>query len=80
MPSNQPQCAYGDSGSVLDELILRISHDHPLFKTDNAAVYSMLDEASRGSVYASSVKTYSRTKNGRDAWNAMVSSHAGNDK
>ena len=72
--------AYGESRSVLDELIERLSHTHPLFKSDNAAVYSMLEEATRGSVYASSIKTYSRSKNGRDAWTSMVSSHAGNDK
>ena len=72
--------AYGSSGSVLDELIQRISHTHPLFKSDNASVYSMLEEATRGSIYASSIKTYARNKNGRNAWLSMVSSHAGKDK
>ena len=72
--------SYGSSGSVLDELIKRLTHNHPLFKSDNAAVYSMLEEASRGTIYATTIKTFSRSKNGRQAWQAMVSSHAGTDK
>ena len=72
--------AYSASGSVLNELIERIDHNDPLFKTDNWHVFSLLEEATRGSVYASTVKSFSNTKNGCDAWNAMISSHAGNDK
>ena len=72
--------AYGESGSVLDELIKRLDHDDPLFKSDNAAVYGMLEKATRGTVYASTIKPFSRTKDGRSAWLAMVSSHAGTDK
>ena len=72
--------AYGRSGSVLDELIIRLNHTDSLFRKDNAMVYSMLEEATRGGVYASTVKPYNRTKDGRAAWNAMVSSHAGTDK
>ena len=44
--------SHGTSGSVLDKLIQRISHTHPFFKSDNASVYSMLEEATRASVYA----------------------------
>ena len=40
----------------------------------------MLEEATRGSIYASTVKPHSRRKDGRAAWSAMVSSHAGKDK
>ena len=71
---------YGTSGSVLEEMIKRFSHTHPLYKSDNAMVYSMLETATRGTVYASTIKSYSRTKNGRNAWLAMISSHAGQDK
>jgi hypothetical protein len=76
----QPSKAYGISGTVIDELIYRLSHDDPLFKSDNAMVYSMLEEATRGTVYASTVKPYSRRKDGRTAWMSMLSSHAGSDK
>ena len=72
--------AYGSSGSIIDELIARLTHADPLFKSDNASVYSMMEEATRGTVYASTVKPYSRKKDGRNAWKSMVSSHAGTDK
>ena len=72
--------SYGISGSVLDELIGRLSHDNPLFETDGRYVYSLLEEATRGSVYASTVKSFSQSKNGRDAWFAMLTSHTGDDK
>ena len=61
-------------------MVKRFSHDHPLYKSDNASVYSMLEEATRGTQYASTIKAHSRTKNGRSAWLAMISSHAGTDK
>lgn len=72
--------SYGSSGSVLDELISRLSHTDPLFKSDNAMVYSMLEEATRSTIYAPTVKPFARTKNGRAAYLAMISSHAGQDK
>ena len=72
--------AYGASGSLVDELINRLTHQDPLFKSDNAMVYSLLEEATRGGIYAPTIKPYARTKNGRDAWLSMVSSHAGEDK
>ena len=40
----------------------------------------MLEEATRGTTYSTIVKPYARTKNGRQAWLAMLSSHIGNDK
>ena len=72
--------AYGSSGSILEEMIARFSHDHPLYRSDNQSVYSMLETATRGTPYASTVKAFSRTKDGRRAWESMVSSHAGIDK
>ena len=75
-----PGSAFGQSGSILDELIARTVHDDPLFKSDNATVYSLLEEATRGTIYASTIKPYARRKNGRQAWLSMVSSHAGQDK
>ena len=65
--------AYGSSGSVLQDLILRLSHDHPLFKTDNSTVYG----STRGSNYSHTIKPFSRTKNGRGAWLAIMTSHVG---
>ena len=77
----QPGLAYSvDSGSVLQEMITRYSHNHALYRTDNNMVYSLLDEATRGTTYAPTIKPYARTKNGRAAWLAIVGSHAGDDK
>ena len=72
--------AFGASGSVVDELVLRLDHDDPLYKTDNKTVYLLLEEATRSSIYASTVKSYSKTKDGRAAFLSMVASHAGKDK
>ena len=69
--------AYGEAGLVLDKMIKRLDHDDPLYKSDNALVYSMLEEATRGTVYASIIKPFSRYKDGHSAWLLMVSSHAG---
>ena len=71
---------FGRSGSVLEELISRLNHTDPLYRTDNALVYSLLDEAMRGTIYAPTIKPFARTKNGRDAWYAIIRSHAGDDK
>ena len=75
-----PGQAFGRSGSVTEELIQRLNHNGPLFRSDNALVYSLLDEATRNTIYAPTIKPFARTKNGRDAWLAIVSSHAGDDK
>ena len=72
--------AFGRSGSVLDELVTRLSHTDPLFKSDNSAVYSLLEEATRNTVYAPTIKPYARKKDGRSAWRSLISSHAGKDK
>ena len=75
-----PGDCFGRSGSVLEELIARLNHTDPLYRTDNALVYSLLDEATRGTIYAPTIKPFARTKNGRNAWYAIITSHAGDDK
>ena len=65
---------------VLFSNIFRTSHTHPLFRGDNAAVYGFIEEAARGSAYAHTIKAYTRTKNGRQAWLAILTSHVGMDK
>jgi len=72
--------AYGSSGSILEDLINRSSHDHPLFKNDNATVFGHIEEASRGSIYITTIKPFARRKDGRGAWMALVTSHVGTDK
>ena len=57
--------SYGESGSILEDLIYRSSHQHPLFKKDNASVYGHIEEATRGSIYMTTIKPFYRKKDGR---------------
>ena len=68
------------TGSILDKLIAHLTYTDPLYKLDNATVYSLLEEATCGSVYASTIKPYAQKKDGHSVWMSMVSSHAGKDK
>ena len=72
--------AYGNSGSVLGDLIARASHSHPLYKADSATVFGAIEEATRGSVYGTTIKPFARKKDGRGAWMALITSHVGIDK
>ena len=67
-------------GSVEMELVMRASHTHALYRQDNATLYHYLEEASRSTPFASSIKPYQRAKDGRGAWIAMTSQYAGKDK
>jgi len=69
-----------EHGSIEDELIARASHANPLYREDNSAVYHKLEEATRATSYAASIKPYQRAKNGRGAWLALSNQYAGRDK
>jgi hypothetical protein len=69
-----------DHGSIEMDLIARASHGHPLFREDNSTMYYKLEEATRSTSYAASIKPFQRTKNGRAAWLALSSQYAGKDK
>ena len=60
---NQPHST--EHGSVEGELIAKASHTHALFRDDNSVVYYHLDEATRGTSYAASIKPFQRGKDGR---------------
>lgn len=74
---DQPYCE--DSSIELD-LINRASHSHGLFRDDNAEVYYKLEEATRSTVYADTIKPYQRSKNGREAFLSLKQQYAGDDK
>ena len=85
VPAIGPQAAIGTPHSaeheaIETELIVLASHGHLLFREDNSAVYYKLEEATRATSYAASIKLYQRTKNGREAWLALSSQYAGKDK
>lgn len=67
-------------GSVEGDLVARASHGHALFREDNSQVYYYLEEATRGTAYAASMKPYQRNKNGREAYMSIRNQYAGKDK
>ena len=75
---NRPYSAQHES--IEGELIARALHAHALFRNDNAKVYHFLEEATRATHYSSSLKSFQRSKNGREAYLAIISQHAGADK
>jgi hypothetical protein len=78
LEQHQPYSA--EHGSIEAELIARASHDHALYRDDNAEFYYKLEEATRDTAYADSIKPFQRAKNGRGAWLALTSQYAGEDK
>jgi hypothetical protein len=69
-----------EHGSVEGEMIARASHTHPLFRDDNSRVYYLLEEATRGTTYAPSIKPFQRAKDGRGTWNSLITQYAGDNK
>ena len=71
---------YGTSGSLIAELTARLPHTGPIYKSDNATVFMKIEEAARGTSCESTIKAFSRRKDGRGAYLALVSNHAGDVK
>ena len=65
---------------IKDEQIEILSHDHTLFKDNNALIYEFIEEALKNSSMAPSIQPYKRKKDGRKAWIALMEQHAGLDK
>ena len=85
VPGNAPPLAAKqphstEHGSVEGELVARASHSHALFRDDNSVVHYHLEEATRGTSYAASIKPFQRGKDGRGAWKALNSQYVGMDK
>ena len=51
-----------------------------MFREDKGRVYKFLEEAIRGTDYASSLKPFQRSKDGRESHKAIISQYAGTDK
>ena len=66
--------------SVMGELIARATHDHTKYKDDNQKLYAFLEEATRSTQYASSIRPFSRSKDGREAYLALKGQYTGKDK
>ena len=62
-PAAAPPLAAGqphsiEHGSVEAELIAQASHTHALFRDDNSDQYYLLEEATQGTQYATSIKPF----------------------
>ena len=62
LAADQPHST--EYGSVEIELTNRASHADPLFREDNQKVYFLIEEATRGTQYAPTIKPYQRANNG----------------
>lgn len=71
---------YGKSGSMLEELIQRLPHSGPIFRDDNKTVFMLISKAVAGTSVESTIKSFSRQKNGRGAYLALIANHAGDTK
>ena len=78
LAANQPHST--EHGCVEGELVARAAHTHALYRDVNSVVYYLLEEATRGSSYAASIKPFQRGKDGKGAWKALSSQYAGQDK
>ena len=69
-----------EHGSIEDDMVARASHNHGLFKDDNASVYYKLEEATRSTTYAASIQPFQKRKNRRAAFEPLTKQYAGADK
>ena len=59
------------------ELIARLSRAHALFRDDNATVFDMIETATRGTKYHTSIITFKDRQDGRGAWLKLKNQYAG---
>ena len=64
----------------MPDLFNAASHTHAHFRDDNSVVYYHLEEATRGTSYAASIKPFQKVQDGRGAWKDLTSHYAGKDK
>jgi hypothetical protein len=75
---NLPHCE--EFESIEEELVAQALHTHPLYVEDNEQLYYCLEEAVRGTQYASTLKSFQQMKNGRGALASIIQQFAGADK
>ena len=66
--------------SIKEDMIHCTSHRHGLFCDHNAEVSYKLEDVTRGTAYADSIKPFQQAKNDRGAFLALKSQCAGKDK
>ena len=67
-------------GSVMNEMVALATHDHEGFVWDNHAVFGYLEEATRSTTYADILSPYRSQRDGKGAFRALITHHAGEEK
>ena len=78
LATGQPHSA--EAGSTPGKQDIRLSHTHPLYRYDNKSLFAVLEVALHGTTLEASIKPFQRTGNGRGAYEALISKHAGKYK
>jgi len=60
-----------EHGSLLEESIARATHSHNNFKEDSPLLYGLLEVATRGTMYAPSIQSFAKKRDGRGAYLAL---------
>ena len=67
-------------GSIRSEMESCLTHDDPVYGDDNHKVFDMLHDLLQGTTYGATIIPYKRKKDGRAAWHALMTQHAGQDR
>ena len=78
LATNQPYSK--THGLVEANMIAQGSHEGAIFRQDNKSVYFKLEEATRNTNKAATIKPFQRQKDGRAAYLALIAQHAGKDR
>ena len=76
----QGKCYSKEYGSLKQELIHRSTHDHPNTNDDNNLLYRLLDAATKGTQFHSTLDKFSEDEDGQSAYDALYDQHGGNAK
>lgn len=71
---------YEKSGSMIEEIIQHLPHTGSIYKDDNKTVFMMISKSVAGTSAEFTIKSFSRRKDGRAAYLALVSNHDGDEK
>ena len=71
---------FGNSSSIHEMLIAHLAHHDLIFKHDNSDGFTLIEKAARKTTVESTVKAFAHLKDGRRAYLAIVSHHAGDTK
>jgi len=67
-------------GSIRSEMESCLTHDDPVFGDDNHKIFDMLHDSLQGTTYGATIIPHKRKKDGRAAWHALMTQHAGQDR